>query len=226
MWCYYFVVIALMLAHLCVLLPRPFMMRNGLEYFVFATAATVLLPFGAHAARSCDSATSGSFQTRLGDVRYDSPDPSKANGLSTIAASLQSSGGTPLYECVAQWPEAWAGRYEGGSNLIWADCIFTGAGTGQDDTVSFAVDWKSKTMYLAQTFTCSNKQGYLHALSFFPPPHTANSYKPDRRASRLDLSRWTSTAQWQTTTRIVFRRAHPEELAQRSISSQRWQRLL
>lgn len=135
-------------------------MRDGLASLVVATAAAVVLsPSGAYAARSCDGSTAASFQYRLGDVRYDSPDPSKANGLATIAASLQSTSQTPLYECVGQWPESWAGWYDGGSSLIWGDCIWTGAGAGQDETVSFAVDWKSKTMYLAHTFACSNKQG-------------------------------------------------------------------
>jgi hypothetical protein len=139
-------------------------MRDILVSFVLSTAATALFPSGARAARSCDNAT-GTFQTRLGDVRYDGPDPSKANGLATIAASLQGSG-QPLYECVGQWPEAWAGWYQGGSNLIWSDCIFTGAGNRPDDTVSFAVDWKSKTMYLAHTFACSGNQGLvLHSAS-------------------------------------------------------------
>jgi hypothetical protein len=92
-------------------------------------------------------------------LRYDSPDPSKKNGLATIAASLQSSTGTPLYECVAQWPESWAGWYKGGSEPVWGDCIFTGAGIGADDTVTFAVDWKNKTMYLSHTFACSDRPG-------------------------------------------------------------------
>ncbi|AEO63837.1 8a6155d9-adbd-4eaf-95f6-142ba3150200 [Thermothielavioides terrestris] len=125
---------------------------------IFALS-TALLPSRALAARPCNGSSSGSFEYRLGDVRYDGPDPSKVNGLSTIAASLQNDYQTPLYECVAEWPEAWAGWYEGGSNPIWADCIFTGAGLGQDETVSFAVDWKAKTMYLAHTFACSDKQG-------------------------------------------------------------------
>ncbi|KAK3291176.1 uncharacterized protein B0H64DRAFT_427232 [Chaetomium fimeti] len=134
-------------------------MRNNLVSIALATAATLCLPFGVNAARPCGGADGGSFQYRLGDVRYDGPDPSKNNDLATIAASLQSNTQTPLYECVGQWPEAWAGWYQGGSNLIWADCIWTGAGTGQDDTVSFAVDWENKTMYLAHTFACSDQEG-------------------------------------------------------------------
>ncbi len=206
------------------------MMHSGLSSFALTVAATALLPSGTHAARSCDSSTAGTFQYRLGDVRYDSPDPDKANGLSTIAASLQSSSQTPLYECVAQWPEAWAGRYEGGSNLIWGDCIFTGAGTGQDETVSFAVDWKVKTMYLAHTFACSNKQGYHLLFSCIMQPSLrpllspADRHEPDPRVSQPGQSTWTSTAPWQMTTRIVFRRAQPRGLVRLSTSTPNWQR--
>jgi hypothetical protein len=133
-------------------------MRQNLFPFAQAAAAATLLSSGALAARPCGN-SSTAFQYRLGDVRYDGPDPSKNNGLATIAASLQGTGGTPLFECVGQWPEAWQGWYEGESKLIWADCIYTGAGLAQDKTVSFAVDWKKKTMYLAHTFACSDKEG-------------------------------------------------------------------
>jgi hypothetical protein len=134
-------------------------MRDQFLSFVLATAVALLLPSGAHAARPCDSTDGGTFQYPLGDVRYDGPDPAQDNNLSTIAATLRGSTGTPLYECVGQWPEAWAGWYEGGSSPIWADCIYTGAGLGPDNTVSFAVDWKTKTMYLAHGFTCSDQEG-------------------------------------------------------------------
>jgi hypothetical protein len=136
-----------------------FTMRNNLISFALAAAAALCLPSGVNAARPCGGTNGGSFQYRLGDVRYDGPDPTKNNDLATIAASLQGNTGTPLYECVGQWPEAWAGWYQGESNLIWADCIYTGAGAGPDNTVSFAVDWDNKTMYLAHTFTCSDAAG-------------------------------------------------------------------
>ncbi|KAK3689767.1 hypothetical protein B0T22DRAFT_499394 [Podospora appendiculata] len=124
-----------------------------------ALAAASLLSGTAYAARVCGTGT-GTFQYRLLDLRYDSPDPSKNNGLSTVAASLGSST-TPLYECVVQWPEAWAGWYKGGNgtDIIWSDCIWTGAGAGSDTTVSFAVDWRKKIAYVAHTFACSDKQG-------------------------------------------------------------------
>ncbi|KAK3356571.1 hypothetical protein B0T25DRAFT_589151 [Lasiosphaeria hispida] len=131
-------------------------MRNGL---VALAAAAISVPLGAAAARVCGNGTTTSFQYRVVDARYDSADPSRNSSLATIAASLGSSA-SPLYECVAQWPESWAGWYEGGRNIIWSDCIWNGAGSGQDKTVSFAVDWKKKLMYLSHTFACSDKKGF------------------------------------------------------------------
>ncbi|KAK0614663.1 hypothetical protein B0T14DRAFT_438455 [Immersiella caudata] len=126
-----------------------------------ALAATAFLSCIVEGARVCGNGTSpasGSFQHNLIDVRYDGPDPDKDLGVSTIAVAL-GSGSTPIYECVAQWPEAWGGWYEGGSNAIWSDCIGTGAGFGQDKTVSFSVDWKTKTIRLTHSFDCSDRQG-------------------------------------------------------------------
>ncbi|KAL2143414.1 hypothetical protein VTI28DRAFT_10468 [Corynascus sepedonium] len=134
-------------------------MRNKLQSLACAVPFTLLLSWTVDAARPCSSPDGARFEYPLGDVRYDGPDPSKEDGLATFAASLQSSFGTPLYECVLQWPEAWAGWYEGGSRLIWGECIFTGAGSGLDNTVSSAFNWNSTTMYLAHTFTCSDAEG-------------------------------------------------------------------
>ena len=128
-----------------------------------AALALVSAAASVNAARSCGSAQ---FQHRIIDVRYDSAD-SNGERFATIAASLGSST-TPLYECVAQWPEAWAGFYQGSSAIVWSDCIWTGAGAGADETVSFAVDWKNRTMYMAHTFSCSNNPGWV--FPFLPPP--------------------------------------------------------
>jgi hypothetical protein len=130
--------------------------------FAFAVAAALSLSSGAIASRACGSLNTTSsrhYQYNLLDLRWDSGDPSKQDQLATIAASL-SDGATPLYECNAEWPESWAGWYMGGSSsIIWSDCIWTGAGAGKDETVSFAVDWRSKIMYLSHTFACSDRAG-------------------------------------------------------------------
>ncbi|KAK4448698.1 hypothetical protein QBC34DRAFT_426138 [Podospora aff. communis PSN243] len=130
-------------------------------------AATAFLSCSVRGARVCGNGTSpatGSFQYNLIDVRYDGPDPDKDLGLSTIAVQL-GSGATPIYECVAQWLEAWEGSYEG--SPIWGDCIWTGAGFGQDKTVSMAVDWKTKTIHLTHSFDCSDRAGTEGSASGF-----------------------------------------------------------
>lgn len=134
-------------------------MLNSLVVFVIATA--VALSSGAVAARACGSLNSTSprsYQYKMLELRWDSADPSAQDQFATISASL-GDGNTPLYECNAEWPESWAGWFMGGSNIIWSDCIWTGAGSGKDKTVSFAVDWRSKTMYLSHTFACSDRSG-------------------------------------------------------------------
>ncbi|KAL2264537.1 hypothetical protein VTJ83DRAFT_7047 [Remersonia thermophila] len=133
-------------------------MRVQRRLLALATIPEWLLAPGTWAARPCTSGP-GSFEHVLRDVRYDGPDPSKGNGLATMAAGLQTSTGTTIFKCVAQWPEGWAGWFEGGSRPVWADCVSTGAPGAPDDVVSFAVDWKTKTIYLAQTFACSDKPG-------------------------------------------------------------------
>lgn len=132
-------------------------MHSGLGAICFA--AVVLLSSGATAARVCGAGANSSFLTRLSALRWDSADPNNGNQLATIAASLTDSKSPlyPLYECNAEWPEAWNGWYKGGNDIIWSDCIWTGAGAGKDETVSFAVDWKNKTMYLSHTFACSDR---------------------------------------------------------------------
>lgn len=120
---------------------------------------------GTQAVRNC---TTQQFELRILDVRYDGPDPEKQNDLATIAIGL-STASTPLYECVAQWPEEWGGFYEASDAIIWADCIYTGAGLGPDNAVSFAVDWEKKTMYLGHTFECLDPIGYVPPSFALPP---------------------------------------------------------
>jgi len=133
-----------------------------MRYTALLAVVAALLP-GVLAARSCaavgTTATSGNFVLRLLELRYDGPDPTKNNNISTIAVALGTAT-TPLHECVAQWPESWAGWYEGGNSLIWSECIFTGAGGSPDKVISFAADWKTKTVYVSHIFACSDKPGY------------------------------------------------------------------
>jgi hypothetical protein len=133
----------------------------GSSLLALASAALVLVSNGANAARVCKGDASGSlpnYQLRIGDLRYDGDNPGSKVPFGTVAANLMYTT-TPLYECVAQWPVSWAGYYEGGSSIIWSDCIYTGAGPGQDNTVSFAMDWKKKTFYLTHSFACSDEPG-------------------------------------------------------------------
>ncbi|KAJ2992200.1 hypothetical protein NUW58_g2244 [Xylaria curta] len=64
-----------------------------------------------------------------------------------------------FFECVAEWPEFWAGWSPRDGNIIWSDCIWSGAGPTLDAAVAFALDWKTRTMYLSHTFSCSDKKG-------------------------------------------------------------------
>jgi len=121
-------------------------------------ASSALSWSGTLAARTC--APGAQFLWNIGDIRYDGADKSKNGAKSaTFAASVMPRGGT-MQECVAEWPETWAGWYDGGSDIIWSDCIWTGAGGRLDKSISFAVDWKAKTLYLAHTYDCARETGY------------------------------------------------------------------
>lgn len=117
---------------------------------------------GVQAARQCSTTTG--YTHRVLDARYDGPDVDKpGSDLATISVSLSSST-TPLYECVAQWPDSWKGFHNVTEKLIWSDCIWTGAGSGADKSVAFAVDWNKKVVYLAHVFACSDREGLVHFL--------------------------------------------------------------
>ncbi|KAI1097559.1 hypothetical protein F4804DRAFT_167063 [Jackrogersella minutella] len=127
--------------------------------FTFATALSLT---GANAARVCGGSNdvSSTYAWRVGAGRYDGAEPGKTNGSATVALSIvpgtQSMG--TFFECVAEWPESWEGRYED-ENIIWSDCIWAGNGQTYDTAVSFATDWKNRTVYISHTFTCSDSQG-------------------------------------------------------------------
>ncbi|KAL7624105.1 hypothetical protein AAE478_005662 [Parahypoxylon ruwenzoriense] len=131
-------------------------MRNGL--LAFATALS--LTSGANAARACGNAAEASYQWRLGAARYDGADPGRSDGSATVAISIVPGNRTmgTFFECVAEWPESWAGWYEDG-NIIWSDCIWAGNGPAYDTAVAFAFDQKNQTMYISHTFDCSDKKG-------------------------------------------------------------------
>ncbi|KAI1408008.1 hypothetical protein F5Y13DRAFT_205208 [Hypoxylon sp. FL1857] len=133
-------------------------MRNSLPTFAAALSFTSAVS----ASRQCGSGASASskYQWRVGAARYDGAEPGESNGTATVAVSIVPGSSTmgTFFECVAEWPESWAGWYEDG-NIIWSDCIWAGNGRTYDNTVSFAVDWKNRTMYISHTFACSDGQG-------------------------------------------------------------------
>ncbi|KAI0418794.1 heterokaryon incompatibility protein-domain-containing protein [Xylaria grammica] len=118
----------------------------------------ILLPGMASADRACSSGVSPSYLWRVSDARFDGSDPSISNGKATVAVSIIPNTTNTFFECVAQWPESWAGWLPA-ENIIWSDCIWSGAGPTLDTAVAFALDWKTRTMYLSHTFSCSDKKG-------------------------------------------------------------------
>jgi len=105
----------------------------------------------APAARGCGAAgASPTYRWSVRDFRYDGG--SGAGDDATVSVVLSPS--TNLHSCLGSWPEASGGRSDG--RLIWNDCIWTGPGATQEYTVSFAVDWKTKTGYVAHTYQCSD----------------------------------------------------------------------
>ncbi|KAI1258735.1 hypothetical protein F5Y18DRAFT_444019 [Xylariaceae sp. FL1019] len=111
----------------------------------------------AYAARVCGStSTPSTYAWRINDARYDGDDPSAQNASATVAIGMAPTGGA-LCECVAEWPVSWDGSLD--SNIVWSDCIFTGAGLSLDTSVAFGLDWKNSTMYFSHTYACSDTQG-------------------------------------------------------------------
>ncbi|TRX90599.1 hypothetical protein FHL15_008572 [Xylaria flabelliformis] len=100
----------------------------------------VLLAKLSNADRACSSNVSPSYLWRVSDARFDGASPNVSNGKAVVAVS-----------------KSWAGFVDG--NIIWSDCIWSGAGPTLDRAVAFAVDWKNRTMYLSHTFSCSDKNG-------------------------------------------------------------------
>ncbi|KAI8624138.1 heterokaryon incompatibility protein-domain-containing protein [Xylariaceae sp. FL1651] len=134
-------------------------MQNGLLVSAIAVVTALFLK-GADAARICGSSNASStYLWRVSDARYDGADPSKSNSMAVVGISIVPNSTNTFFDCVAEWPEAWAGWSAEDNNIIWSDCIWSGAGPTFDTTVAFAVDWRNRTMYLSHTFSCSDKKG-------------------------------------------------------------------
>ncbi|KAH8879371.1 hypothetical protein GQ53DRAFT_705965 [Thozetella sp. PMI_491] len=72
-----------------------------------------------------------------------------------MRATLSPGSTRTFFTCFAQWPEAWGGRIDGNGSLVWNDCTWTGPSDTNDLIVSFAMDWKSRTVAAAHTYACS-----------------------------------------------------------------------
>ncbi|KAI0542553.1 hypothetical protein GGR58DRAFT_497098 [Xylaria digitata] len=113
----------------------------------------------ASADRACSSNPSPSYLWRVGDARFDGAAPNTSDGKAVVAVSIIPNTTNTFFECVAEWPESWEGWSPVDGNIIWSDCIWSGAGPTLDTAVAFALDWKTRTMYLSHTFSCSDKKG-------------------------------------------------------------------
>ena len=132
-------------------------------YAGFLLAAIALFPcswVGAIAARTCGTGTGAgtdpTYQWTVNDWRYDGPDPKQKDTTAIVRTTLTPGGTRTLFTCFSQWPDAWGGLSENGTALVWNDCVWTGPGDTSDVTVSFAMDWKTRTVYVSHTFVCSD----------------------------------------------------------------------
>ncbi len=120
------------------------------------------------AARQCGSGSNSSSATyswAVTDWRYYGPDPTHPKDTyGTVGGYLTPGTTRTLYSCFSQWPEPWGGRFGGyNGSLIWNDCRWTGPGETAEETVSFAMDLVSQTVYMSHTFKCSDisRQGFV-----------------------------------------------------------------
>ncbi|GAW27392.1 putative UPF0061 protein [Rosellinia necatrix] len=126
--------------------------------FRLVVGGAMLFSHLASADRACSSNAS-SYLWRVSDARFDGVAPSVRDGKAVVAVSIIPNGTNTFFECVAEWPEPWAGWSPTNEDIIWGDCIWSGAGPTLDTAVAFALDWKTRTMYLSHTFSCSDKKG-------------------------------------------------------------------
>jgi len=122
---------------------RPFVTLVGL----FCSLHGVL------AQRECTAKTT--YNWNVIDVQYSQPTSSSASVYAGL--ELAEEPGTD-FECYTEWPVAsWDGWYEGGDRLVWAPCTNSPAGTNLENAVSIAVDWRSRVLFVAHTFLCSDR---------------------------------------------------------------------
>ncbi|KAI1122289.1 hypothetical protein F5Y10DRAFT_271253 [Nemania abortiva] len=133
-------------------------MQKASRVSVLAGAAAAFFRLTS-ADRACSSTATPSYLWRVSDARFDGADPSVSDGKAVAAVSIIPNGTNTFFECVAEWPESWAGWSPTDGNIIWSDCIWSGAGPTLDTAVAFALDWKNRTMYISHTFACSDNKG-------------------------------------------------------------------
>ncbi len=96
----------------------------------------------AAAVHTCGSSAAdvanSTYAWTISDWKYVAgPDPDNGNVPTAAVSGYLTPGRTGnLYSCFAQWIEPWAGRFQGGSQLIWNDCMWTGPnGNTEEDGV-------------------------------------------------------------------------------------------
>ncbi|KAI1810439.1 hypothetical protein GGS20DRAFT_594393 [Poronia punctata] len=134
------------------------MRSNSIVAAVFGAVSLCLNLANAERACGSSSNSTSSYLWHVGDARYDGVAP-ESDGNAVVAVSIIPNNTNSFFECVAEWPESWAGWSGTKRDIIWSDCIWSGAGPTYDTTISFALDWENRTMYLAHTFACSDKEG-------------------------------------------------------------------
>ncbi len=110
---------------------------------------------GATASRSCPEPLLP-IAWVISEWTYDAPDPTAPGRAATDAAvGLYLTTGRTDFSCFGSWPDGWDGWAERGETLIWYACDVN-RGRKDDETVSFAMDWKTRTIHTAHAYTCSD----------------------------------------------------------------------
>src|SRR3569833_488939 len=120
--------------------------------------------------RSGSATTPTNGQWSVTDLRFDGADPRKKDNISTLSVALLPATPQTRFSCYGQWPESWEGYFQGNGPLIWVDCLWTGPGAKADLTVSFGMDLKAQTAYIAHTYNCDDA-GRRYLLILHAPAH-------------------------------------------------------